>query len=49
MIKKIGMAARQEIQTLLEKPVYLELRVKVRPNWRKDEREVKRLGYKSEK
>jgi GTP-binding protein Era len=49
MIKKIGMAARQEIQNLLEKPVYLELRVKVRPNWRKDEREVKRLGYKSEK
>jgi GTP-binding protein Era len=49
MIKKIGMAARQEIQNLLEKPVYLELRVKARPNWRKDEREVKRLGYKSEK
>ncbi len=48
MIKKIGMAARQEIQNLLAKPVYLELRVKVRPNWRKDEREVQRLGYKSE-
>jgi len=48
MLKKIGTAARLEIMNLLERPVYLELRVKVRQNWRKDEREVQRLGYKKE-
>jgi GTP-binding protein Era len=49
MLKKIGTDARLEIQQLLEKPVYLELHVKVRPNWRKDEREVRQLGYRLEK
>jgi GTP-binding protein Era len=45
MLKQIGSQARLEIEKLLEKPVYLELRVKVRKDWRKDEREVRRLGY----
>jgi GTPase len=45
MLKEIGSAARLEIEKLLEKPVYLELRVKVRKDWRKDEHEVRRLGY----
>ena len=45
MLKQIGTAARVEIEKLLEKAVYLELRVKVRKDWRKDEHEVRRMGY----
>ena len=47
MLKQIGSQARLEIEKLLEKPVYLELHVKVHKDWRKDEREVRRLGYTS--
>ena len=43
-IKRLGKAARDEIETFLGKGVYLELVVEVRKNWRKDERAVKRLG-----
>lgn len=34
MIKKIGIAARNDIENLLEKKVYLDLKVKVVNNWR---------------
>jgi GTP-binding protein Era len=44
-LKELGEAARREIETFLGRPVYLELRVKVRENWRKDERLLRRLGY----
>jgi GTP-binding protein Era len=47
MLKQIGTAARQEIETLLGGKAFLELYVKVRPNWRKHENDVKRLGYRS--
>lgn len=43
-IKRLGKAARDEIETFLGKGVYLDLVVEVRKNWRKDERAVKRLG-----
>jgi GTP-binding protein Era len=46
MLKQIGTAARQEIETLLGGKVFLELRVKVRPNWRKNQNDVQRLGYR---
>jgi GTP-binding protein Era len=46
MLKQIGVAARQEIETLLGHPVYLELHVKVRSNWRKNQADVQRLGYR---
>ncbi len=46
MIKKIGQAAREEIEHLLGKRVYLDLWVKVKPKWRKKEEELRRLGYK---
>ncbi len=46
MIKKIGQAAREEIERLLGKRVYLDLWVKVKPKWRKKEEELRRLGYK---
>ncbi len=48
-LKQIGTGARLEIQKMLEKPVYLELHVKVRENWRKDEQKVRRLGYTEKK
>ena len=34
MLKRIGQAARQQIEELLEARVYLDLWVKVRPKWR---------------
>jgi GTP-binding protein Era len=45
MIKRIGQDARREIQDLVGTRVYLELWVKVRKRWRKDERELQRMGY----
>lgn len=48
MLKRIGSAAREAIAQFLERPVYLDLRVKVRPTWRKNEKELKRLGYDGE-
>ena len=44
-LKRIGKAARQEIEQMLERRVYLELWVKVKKKWRKDENELRRLGY----
>lgn len=36
MLKKIGTAAREELEQRLDKKVFLSLIVKVRPNWRRD-------------
>ncbi len=47
MLKRIGSQARAEIEQLLGQPVYLELHVKLRKDWRSDEAEVRRLGYDS--
>ena len=44
MIKAIGAAARPEIERLLGRQVYLELQVKVRPHWRRDENVLERFG-----
>ena len=44
MVKEIGARARPEIEELLGHPVFLELLVKVRPRWRRDERMLERLG-----
>ncbi len=44
-LKAIGKKARPQIEALTETKVYLELWVKVRPKWRKDENELRRLGY----
>ena len=45
MLKQIGSAARQEIQRLLGTKVYLELWVKVRRRWPRDEAALRFLGY----
>ena len=44
MIRAIGMRARPEVESLLGRPVFLDLRVKVRPRWRRDEGALERLG-----
>lgn len=49
MLKRIGQGARQQIEDLLGRQVYLELWVKVRPKWRTDEEELRRLGYQPPK
>ena len=46
LLKKIGAAARHEIEGLTGTRVYLELWVKVLPNWREDEAILQRLGYR---
>jgi GTPase len=43
MMKKIGTAARMEIEAMSSKKVFLQLRVKVRKNWRDDEKMVKQM------
>jgi len=45
LLKKAGELARAEVERLVDHPVYLELWVKVRRNWRKNEVELRRLGY----
>jgi GTP-binding protein Era len=44
VVKEIGTRARPEIEHLLGHPVFLELQVKVKPKWRRDERLLERLG-----
>lgn len=44
-LRKIGAAARREIQELVGGKVYLELWVTVEPGWRRDEKALIRLGY----
>jgi GTP-binding protein Era len=44
VVKEIGSRARPEIEHLLGHPVFLELQVKVRPKWRRDEGLLERLG-----
>ncbi|MFN2181379.1 MAG: GTPase Era [Candidatus Promineifilaceae bacterium] len=46
-LKSIGSAAREEIETMLDDKVFLDLWVKVEPQWRRDENALKRLGYSS--
>jgi GTPase len=44
MIREIGTRARPEIELLLGRKVFLDLHVKVRPRWRRDEAILERLG-----
>ncbi len=44
MVKEIGTRARPEIGELVGHPVFLDLRVKVRARWRRDEQLLARLG-----
>lgn len=44
-IKRIGASARREIEKLVDTRVFLELRVKVAPKWRRDRQQLERFGY----
>ena len=44
-MKKLGMDARKDMETFLESKVFLEMTVKVRENWRDDEKMLKHFGY----
>jgi GTP-binding protein Era len=44
-IKKLGIESRKDIETFLDKKVYLELFVKIKEDWRNDEGSLKMFGY----
>lgn len=45
MLKNIGTGARTAIESMSGRKVFLRLRVKVRKNWRNDEKVLRRFGY----
>ena len=45
MLKKIGTAARRDIEEMTGTKVFLKLFVKVRKNWRDNEKDVRSFGY----
>ena len=47
MLKQIGKAAREEIEHMLDTKVFLELWVKVRRKWRRDDVALRHVGYPS--
>jgi len=44
-LKEIGTRARRSIEEFLNNEIFLELRVKVKKDWRKDDVQIKRFGY----
>ncbi len=47
-LKAIGATARQDIEQFLQRPVYLDLHVKVQKDWRDNPAALARLGYRAE-
>lgn len=45
VLKEIGSKARADIEHLLGSHIFLDLRVRVKKDWRKDERYIKQFGY----
>lgn len=45
MLKRVGTAARLELEQFLGKKVFLQLHVKVNDNWRNSDRQLRRFGY----
>lgn len=45
-LKRIGTEARKDLEKFFEKKIFLELYVKVNKNWRSNENQLKRFGYK---
>lgn len=46
MLKQIGITARKEIEAMSQRKVFLNLRVKVRNNWRNDENALSNFGFR---
>jgi GTP-binding protein Era len=49
MLKKIGQTAREQIEAMSGRKIYLELRVKVNKNWRSNPDALKTFGYSTDK
>ena len=47
-LKKVGQAAREDLEKFLDKKVFLQLQVKVSDDWRNDERKLRAFGYEQE-
>ena len=47
-LKKVGQAARHDLEAFLGKKVFLELYVKVNEDWRNNDNQLKRFGYELE-
>ena len=47
-LKKLGQTARADIEAFLERPVFLDIRVKVKDKWRSDARMLKYFGYQAD-
>ncbi|MBE6207485.1 MAG: GTPase Era [Rikenellaceae bacterium] len=47
-LKKVGKAAREDMEAFLDKKVFLQLYVKVNDDWRNNDRELRRFGYELE-
>ena len=45
MIKRVGTEAREDLERLLGMRVFLDLRVKVKKDWRRDAAQIRRFGY----
>lgn len=45
MIKRVGTDSRKDMESFLDKKVYLDLYVRVDKDWRNDEKKLKRFGY----
>ncbi|MEY3219685.1 MAG: hypothetical protein RIT27_1042 [Pseudomonadota bacterium] len=45
MLKKVGSQARQDIEKLLDRKVFLQLWVKVKADWSDNDRSLRQLGY----
>lgn len=45
-IKNLGLIARQRLNDLLGRDIFLQLWIKVRANWRRDDQWIARLGYR---
>lgn len=45
-LKKVGRESRLDMETFFQKKVFLELRVKVKKDWRNNERFIKNFGYR---
>ena len=46
-LKRIGSEARKDIEKMLDKKVFLATPVKVKKNWRDDQKQLKKFGYES--
>ncbi len=48
MLKRIGTMAREDIENMLDKKVYLQMWVKVKTDWRNNDRLIRNFGYTDE-